>query len=61
MHFKGLYKQDRQKKKLGGRPPLDCVMMLKVLMLQDMHKLSGDQAPSAKVVVISRQRDSNST
>lgn len=44
VHFKGLYKQDRQEKRQGGRPPLDCILMLKVLVLQDMYKLSDDQA-----------------
>ena len=42
--FKGLYKQERQEKRKGGRAPTDCIVMLKILVLQDMYKLSDDQA-----------------
>ena len=42
--FKGLYKQERQEKRKGGRTPTDCIVMLKILVLQDMYKLSDDQA-----------------
>ena len=42
--FKGLYKQERQEKRKGGRAPTDCIVILKILVLQDMYKLSDDQA-----------------
>ena len=42
--FKGLYKQERQEKRKGGRAPTDGILMLKILVLQDMYKLSDDQA-----------------
>ena len=42
--FKGLYKKERQEKRKGGRVPTDCIVMLKILVLQDMYKLSDDQA-----------------
>ena len=42
--FKGLYKKERQEKRKGGRAPTDCIVMLKILVLQDMYKLSDDQA-----------------
>ena len=42
--FKGLYKQERQEKRKGGRAPTDGILMFKILVLQDMYKLSDDQA-----------------
>ena len=38
---KALNRSDRAK---GGRPPYDCVLMFKVLVLQALYSLSDDQA-----------------
>ena len=33
----------KEKKGVGGRPPFDCVLMFKVLVLQRIYNLSDDQ------------------
>ena len=42
-HFEGLYRQERHGGERGGRPPVDCVRMFKVLVLQSLHGLSDER------------------